>query len=324
MALQTPEIRAQARRIGFHLAGVASVAQTYDDEYPERLEKWLSQGYQAEMGWMENPKRRDILQVFPGARSVISLGLNYYTNHRRREDAEYGKIARYGWGRDYHRVLSKKLKEFSFWLTAQDPGVETRFYVDTGPVSDKLWAQRAGLGWIGKNSNLISRGYGSWLFLGEILINVDLEPDRPHSQHCGTCRRCLDACPTGALPEPFVVDSRRCIAYHTIENRAETLPSNVSPELQGWVAGCDICQEVCPWNIRFARETDVEDFQPYPDNLAPKLTELAQLEREDWERRFPASALRRIKPAQWRRNARANLESQGNNGASADHAGDFI
>ncbi|MEB3175799.1 MAG: tRNA epoxyqueuosine(34) reductase QueG [Cyanobacteriota bacterium] len=308
MPLQTPEIRAQARRVGFHLAGVASVDRTYDDQYPQRLQKWLNQGYQAEMTWMENPKRRDILQVFPGARSVISLGLNYYTNHQRRKGPEYGKIARYGWGRDYHRVLSKKLKELSFWLTAQDPGVETRFYVDTGPVSDKLWAQRAGLGWIGKNSNLISRGYGSWLFLGEILINVDLEPDRPHSQHCGTCRRCLDACPTGALPEPFVVDSRRCIAYHTIENRAETLPTEISSQLEGWVAGCDICQEVCPWNIRFAKETDISDFQPYPDNLAPRLTDLAQLEREDWERRFPASALRRIKPAQWRRNAHANLE----------------
>jgi epoxyqueuosine reductase len=144
--------------------------------------------------------------------------------------------------------------------------------------------------------------------LAEILTNLALESDRPSTQHCGTCTRCLQACPTGAITEPFVVDANRCIAYHTIENRAEELPANITPHLQGWVAGCDICQDVCPWNQRFAQATDVTDFQPYPGNLAPKLVELAQISNEEWDKRFTASALRRIKPEMLRRNARANLD----------------
>ncbi|MFM6056639.1 MAG: tRNA epoxyqueuosine(34) reductase QueG, partial [Microcystis aeruginosa] len=195
----------------------------------------------------------------------------------------------------------------SQWLESQGEQIQTRYYVDTGPVQDKVWAQRAGIGWIAKNGNLITRNYGSWVFLGEILTNLPLEPDQPHSTHCGTCSRCLSACPTQAIVSPHVVDANRCIAYHTIENRAVTLPTEIAKNLQGWVAGCDICQDVCPWNQRFAQVTDVEDFQPRPENLSPRLEELANLTIEEWDRRFISSALRRIKPQQWRRNAQANL-----------------
>jgi epoxyqueuosine reductase len=147
------------------------------------------------------------------------------------------------------------------------------------------------------------------VFLGEVLTNLALTPDTPHTQHCGSCTRCLDACPTGAIAKPFVVDANRCIAYHTIENRAEKLPESITSHLKGWVAGCDICQDVCPWNQRFAKETDVEEFQPYPWNVAPKLTELANISDDEWNQRFPASALRRIKPEMLRRNAQATLET---------------
>jgi epoxyqueuosine reductase len=247
----------------------------------------------------------------PSVQSVICVALNYYTSHQHSNHKEDAKISRYGWGRDYHKVVQRKLKALSQWLENQAENIETRYYVDTGPIQDKVWAQRAGIGWMAKNGNVITREYGSWVFLGEILTNLTLIPDKPHTQHCGTCTRCLEACPTGAIPQPFVVDANRCIAYHTIENRSETLPDTITPHLDGWVAGCDICQDVCPWNQRFAKETDIEDFQPYPQNIAPKLTELANLSLEEWNSRFPASALRRIKLEMWHRNARANLDREG-------------
>ncbi|NJL84422.1 MAG: tRNA epoxyqueuosine(34) reductase QueG [Chloroflexaceae bacterium] len=308
MAITSEQIKQQAIALGFHLVGIASAIAPAEDQAAERLQVWLALGYHADMKWMENPKRSDIQSCWSEARSIISVALNYYTPHQRPDAPDYAKISRYGWGRDYHKVMQSKLKALSQWLTAQEPGIEARYYADTGPVPDKAWAQRAGLGWIGKNGNLIARNYGSWLFLGEVLTNLTLAPDRPHTQHCGTCTRCLDACPTQAIAQPFVVDANRCLAYHTIENRSEQLPPAIASRLEGWVAGCDICQDVCPWNQRFAQPTDVSDFQPYPQNIAPKLRELAEISQEDWDRRFRASALRRIKPQMLRRNARASLD----------------
>ncbi len=264
------------------------------------------------MAWMANPKREDIRLVMPEVRSLICVALNYYTPHQRPQEAKYAKISRYGWGRDYHKVLHKKLKSLSTWLEAQAEGIKARYYADTGPVQDKVWAQKAGIGWIAKNGNVITREYGSWVFLGEVLTNLSLTPDQPHTQHCGTCTRCLEACPTGAIAQPFVVDANRCIAYHTIENRSEKLPDAVAAQLHGWVAGCDICQDVCPWNQRFAKETDVAEFQPYSWNIAPTLAELAEISDAEWNKRFPASALRRIKPEMLRRNAKANLQGAAN------------
>lgn len=312
--ISSSQIKQQARQLGFHLAGIAAVEpaqNTSNETAAQHLRTWLDRGYHAEMEWMANPKRQDIRACMPDVQSIVSVALNYYTSHVHSQDKAHAKISRYGWGRDYHRVMHKKLKALSLWLQQQGDGIQARYYADTGPVPDKVWAQRSGLGWIAKNGNLITREYGSWVFLGEVLTNLELDPDRPHTSHCGTCTRCIEACPTGAITEPFVVDANRCIAYHTIENRAETLPKAIADHLNGWVAGCDICQDVCPWNQRFAKETDVIEFQPYPENIAPKLSELADLSEDEWNQRFPASALRRIKPAMLRRNARANLDRDG-------------
>ncbi|QUS62436.1 tRNA epoxyqueuosine(34) reductase QueG [Synechocystis sp. PCC 7339] len=294
--------------IGFHQVGIADVLATETDQAAQRLQSWITLGYNADMAWMDNPKRQNVRELLPSAQSVIAVALNYYTSHRRSDQPGIGKISRYAWGRDYHRVLTKKLKALNLWLEQQVPDLQSRYYVDTGPIQDKAWAERAGLGWVGKNGNLISRDYGSWLFLGEIVTNIPLNGDRPHSQHCGTCTRCLEACPTQAIVAPFVVDSNKCIAYHTIENREETLPTAIANNLQGWVAGCDICQDVCPWNERFAQPTDVADFHPYEGNLNPELDALANITEADWQQQFTASALRRIKPAMLRRNAQANLQ----------------
>ena len=303
--LDSDRIKQKALELGFHKVGIAAV-----DEPPSQssLTHWLTQGYHADMMWMTDPKRQDIHQLLPEVESVICLALNYYTPHDRPTDPQYAKISRYGWGRDYHRILHKKLKAFTTWLTAQDHHILARYCADTAPIQDKVWAEKAGIGWIAKNSNVITREYGSWVFLGEVLTNLKLSPDRPHTQHCGTCTRCIDACPTQAIAQPFVIDANRCIAYHTIENRAETIPEEISTQMQGWVAGCDICQDVCPWNQRFAQETDCSDFHPYPWNVAPTLETIASQSNEEWNQRLPSSALRRIKPEMWRRNAKANLK----------------
>ena len=300
------QIKQKALELGFHLVGIASI-DNHQDRAVEHLNNWLERGYQADMGWMDNPKRKDIRTYLPQAKSVISVGLNYYTPHQHSNEPEVGKISRYGWGRDYHKVMGKKLKALNHWLRSQDDSVITRHSVDTAPIQDKVWAQRAGLGWLAKNGNVITRKYGSWIFLGEIVTNIALAADIPHTNHCGTCTRCIESCPTGAITEPYVVDANHCIAYHTIENRESELPSSIADNLSGWVAGCDICQDVCPWNQRFAKETNIDDFQPYVSNLNPQLNELANLDEVEWDRRFRASALRRIKPQMWRRNARANL-----------------
>ena len=302
------DLLAQARALGFHRIGVAAV--TPEPSEPEQatasaLQRWLAQGYQADMNWMHRPQREDIRRVMPEVRSVICVALNYYTPHTHSDAPGTGKIARYGWGRDYHRVMQTRLKALARWIQTAAPTSKVRYYSDTGPVQDKFWAQQAGLGWIAKNGNVITRDYGSWVVLGELLTDLALSGDRPHTAHCGTCVRCLEACPTQAIRQPGVVDANRCIAYHTIENRAEQLPPDISANLQGWVAGCDICQEVCPWNQRFAQPTDIPEFHPYPDNISPALSDLAQLSEAEWNRRFPASALRRIKPDMWRRNAQA-------------------
>ncbi len=316
--LTAQSIKQQALALGFHKVGIAAVTPaienpsvdvppTAEPRFTARLRHWLAQGYHASMDWMADPRRQNIRLVMPGVQSVISVAVNYATPVVHREDAQVAKLSRYGWGRDYHKVLTRKLKALSTWIQAQEPESQTRYYVDTGPIQERAWAQRAGLGWIGKHSNLITRDYGSWVFLGEVLTSVALPPDAPHTDHCGTCTRCIEACPTQAIREPFFVDANRCIAYHTIENRAEVIPQAIASRLHNWVAGCDICQDVCPWNQRFAQETNISDFQPYPWNIAPALKTLATETEADWDQRFRSSALRRIRPDMMQRNARAAL-----------------
>jgi len=317
--MDSEQVKAQAIALGFHQVGIATIhpqPSAAEQSAQAALKSWLAQGFQADMGWMESDRRKDIRQVMPAAQSIICVALNYYTHHQRPKSADYAKISRYGWGRDYHRVLTKKLKQLAAWMQDQGSEIEARLYADTGPVQDKFWAQQAGIGWIAKNGNVITRHYGSWIFLGEIITNVALAADRPHTAHCGSCTRCISACPTEAIRAPGVVDANRCIAYHTIENRAEVLPEAIANNLNNWVAGCDICQDVCPWNQQFAKETDVEAFQPYPANVSPTLAELAEISEDDWNQRFPASALRRIKPPMLRRNAQAALQAQLKSSAS--------
>ena len=312
MFFNVDEIKQKAIEVGFHKVGITNIDTNLEaqQENKQRLQKWLDKDYQAQMQWMDNPRRKDIKLCWSEVRSIICVALNYYTPHQHSTDKDTAKISRYGWGRDYHRVLTKRLKQLATWLTSQNEDIKARYYVDTGPIQDKFWAQQAGLGWVAKNANVITRDYGSWVFLGEILTNLDLTADKPHTSHCGACTRCLDACPTGAITEPFVVDANRCIAYHTIENREAQLPANIAKNLNGWVAGCDICQDVCPWNKRFAKITDVSDFFPYPANVHPSLSELANMTEEEWDQRFIGSALRRIKPAMWRRNAQAQISPE--------------
>jgi epoxyqueuosine reductase len=307
--IDSVDIKNQAKEIGFHLVGVAAIDPQLVQQTADRLDQWLSQGYHAEMQWMTNPRRRDPREILPTAKSIIAVALNYYQPDPR--PAEAAKISRYAWGKDYHKVCTKKLKALHQWLQAIYLDNHFRYYTDTGPIGDKVWAEAAGLGWIGKNGNLITREYGSWVFLGEIITDLEIAPDRPHQEHCGTCTRCLTACPTGAIVSPFVVDAGRCIAYHTIENRAEELPQSIGQNLQGWVAGCDICQDVCPWNQRFAKATDVEEFAVDPRRVNSSLTELASMTDEEYQERFQGSALKRIKPHMFRRNAKNNLINLG-------------
>ena len=299
-------IKAKARQLGFEPVGIA--AAPGGERLRLRtaaLERWLAAGHQADMGWMADPRRRDVEQLLPGVRSLVAVGLPYYVEAQR--GAGSLKVARYGWGRDYHRVIDGRLRALGRWLEQQVPGVRWRACVDSAPLLDKAWAEQAGLGWIGKHGNLIHRGHGSWLLLGHLLTNLELRPDEPAQPACGACSACLEACPTAAITEPFVVDARRCIAFHTIENRDPELPEGIAPHLQGWVAGCDICQDVCPWNHAPRPSSADPDLQPRPWWLDLRAEEALGWSDSQWDEKLRASALRRIKPAMWRRNIRAAL-----------------
>ncbi|MBM5815552.1 MAG: tRNA epoxyqueuosine(34) reductase QueG [Cyanobacteriota bacterium] len=302
------ELKSQARALGFDPVGLASVPGS--SRLPLRqaaLERWLEAGYQADMGWMADPRRRAIEALLPGVRSVVAVALSHHVRARPRAGSL--RVARYGWGRDYHRVIHQRLRRLGRWLEARVPGGRWRACVDSAPLMDKAWAEEAGLGWIGKNGNLIHRRRGSWLLLGHLLTTVELPADRPSPSLCGGCSRCISACPTGAIREPFVVDARRCIAYHTIENREPRLPDWLPPHLQGWVAGCDICQEVCPWNRPDLPESPEADLQPRPWWLALNGEEALTWTEQEWDERLRASALRRIQPWMWQRNIQAALDA---------------
>ena len=304
----TALVKKLARAEGFHAVGVARAEPLREEG--ARLGEWLRRGYQGEMRWMERDtaRRTDPRLLFAGARSVVVCALNYFTPHEHSNDPATGKISRYAWGDDYHDVVGGKLKNLLARIKERVPLAEGKACVDIQPMMDKAWAVRAGLGWIGKHTNLISREQGSWVFVGELLLDLELDYDDERTEdHCGSCTLCLEACPTQSITEPYVVDSNRCISYATIELRAAEMPTGVADHLEGWLYGCDICQEVCPWN-RFERPTDEPRFEPRDGNVSPALKEVLELTPDAYAARFRRSAVKRAKLAGLQRNARALIK----------------
>ncbi len=279
----------------------------------DRLWHWLAQGYHGTMAWMgRSPERRaDPAQVLPHCRSILSLGLNYWTAVAPDERRGNGRIARYAWGEDYHHVFKKKLKALERTLKTLEPNCATLSYVDTGPVMEKFWAQQAGLGWIGKHSNLVSPDFGSWLLLGEILTTAELEPDEPGTDLCGTCTLCIRACPTGAIVDPYVVDATQCLSYVTIEYRGDrhSLPQNLQTHMGNRIFGCDDCLDVCPYNA-FAPVTDEPALHPTSLTQGPNLTRLSALSQEEFSQVFFRSPIRRTKFAGLQRNVAIALANE--------------
>ena len=301
-------IKERALLAGFEKVGIVP-AEPLDEE-GARLLEWLALGFEGQMKWMtRDPEMRtDPRKLFPATRSVVVVAQNYYTPTQHQNDSNTGKVSRYAWGDDYHDVIGARLHSLLSWIKETIPGAEGKVCVDIQPVMDKAWAVRAGLGWLGKHTNVITSEYGSWVFIGELLLNLELEYDTEQIEdHCGSCTLCIDACPTGAITEPYVLDSNKCISYMTIELRAEEIPAAVKENLDGWLYGCDICQDVCPWN-RFERVTDEARFQPRPGNVNAELAEVLDLTPETYADRFRSSAMKRAKLAGLQRNARALLE----------------
>jgi len=309
---------------GFHAVGIARVPSSTTDQdcspsshshtnLLDRLRHWLAQGYHGTMEWMgRRPARRaDPAQVLPDCRSIIALGLNYWTAVAPDERRGNGRIARYAWGEDYHRVFKKKLKALEGTLKVLEPDCQTRSYADTGPVMEKFWAQQAGLGWIGKHSNLVSPAFGSWLLLGEILTTAELDADESGSDLCGTCTLCIRACPTGAIVEPYVVDATKCLSYVTIEYRGDR--GSLAPDLQARMGnrifGCDDCLDVCPYNA-FAPATDEPAVHPTALTQGPDLVRLSALNEEEFSRTFARSPIRRAKFAGFQRNVAIALANE--------------
>jgi epoxyqueuosine reductase len=302
----TAEVKRKARELGFDKVAIARAEALADEG--ARLREWLARGYQGSMAWMERTadKRADPRVHLPSVRSVVCVAANYYTPHDHTGEPGTGKISRYAWGDDYHDVVGDRLRELLAWMRGVVPDLEAKIAVDSSPVMDKVWAERAGLGWIGKHTNLITRDLGSWVFLGELLVSVELDPDEERVPDlCGTCTACIDACPTAAIVEPYLVDSNRCISYLTIELRDDEIPETTA----GWLYGCDVCQDVCPWN-RFRQNAGEPRFSPRPGLVEPPLDEIASMSQEEFSARFRRSPIKRTKLRGLVRNAREVIRRQ--------------
>lgn len=262
----------KAKEFGFAQVGVSQAG--FLEGEASRLEEWLKRGYAGEMGYLERnvDMRLDPRKLVPGAKTVVSLLFNYHTE-KGPTDAESPRIATYAYGKDYHHVLKWKLKELMKWAQSEWGEIAGRVFVDSAPVHERAWAAKSGLGWVGKNSLLLNQKMGSFFFIAEIILDIELEPDGPTSDHCGSCTRCIDACPTGAIIQPEVVDGSKCISYFTIELRG-AIPEPVHRHLAPWVFGCDICQDVCPWN-RHAQQHEEAEWNPHE--------KLLSMNRKDWE-----------------------------------------
>jgi epoxyqueuosine reductase len=283
-------IKSESRRLGFDFCGISRAE--FLEEEASRLEQWLLEGRHGKMAYMERnfDKRLDPRKLVEGAKSVISLLLNYFPGNQQ-EDPSAPKISKYAYGKDYHYVIKEKLKELLQFINDNIGKVNGRVFVDSAPVMDKVWARRGGLGWIGKNTNLLNKSSGSFYFIAELITDLELEYDTPVEDQCGTCTRCLDACPTGALFEPYRLDASKCISYFTIELKDE-IPVEVKGKFENWAFGCDICQDVCPWN-RFSKPHREPLFEPVPGLLQKTKNEWYEMTEEVFESLFKDSALQR-------------------------------
>ena len=305
MKISSESIKKKAQKLGFQKVGISRADPTPKEK--NDLETWLDQGRHATMGWMEKRKdeRGNIHTYFPEAKSIISVGMNYHVGKGQNDINSDLKFSTYAWGDDYHDVLKKRIFQLLKWIKESQTEIKGIVCVDTSPVMDKVWAQRAGLGWIGKHTNLISRDQGSWLFLGELILNMELEYDAPFVEDlCGSCTVCIDSCPTQAL-EDYRIDAGKCISYLTIEHRGK-LPE-AENDLHGWIYGCDVCQEVCPWNQKFARESDRSEFQPRQEILDRTKEDWKKLTEKKFREIFKGSAVKRTKFAGLKRNIESNL-----------------
>jgi len=294
----TKLIKEQAKRLGFISCGI-SKADFLEEEAP-RLEQWLKAGMQGEMRYMENhfDKRLDPRKLVDNARSVISLLLNYYPSEQQQEDTY--KISKYAYGKDYHHVIKSKLKELQAYINENIGEVNGRAFVDSAPVLDKVWAAKSGLGWIGKHSNLLTQQLGSFYFIAELIVDLDLEYDHPVTDHCGSCTACIDACPTQAIVQPYVVDGSKCISYLTIELKNE-IPTSFQGQMDDWIFGCDVCQDVCPWN-RFSKSHQTPLFDPNTEMLSMSKKEWEEITEDVFKKVFKGSAVKRTKYSGLKRN----------------------
>ena len=294
----TDQIKAEAKRLGFMSCGI-SKAEFLEEEAP-RLEAWLKNNRHGEMAYMENhfDKRLDPRLLVDGAKSVISLLLNYYPEASQAEGTY--KISKYAYGQDYHHVIKTKLKQLQEFIADAVGEVNGRAFVDSAPVMDKAWAARSGLGWMGKHSNLLTQQVGSYYFIAELIVDLELEYDTPVTDHCGTCTACIDACPTEAIIAPYVVDGSKCISYFTIELKNE-IPNEVKGQFDDWVFGCDICQEVCPWN-RFSKPHSEPLFNPDPELLSMTKKDWEEITEDVFKKVFQKSAVKRTKYSGLKRN----------------------
>tara|TARA_B100000959_G_scaffold261299_1_gene298727 strand:- start:377 stop:1306 length:930 start_codon:yes stop_codon:yes gene_type:complete len=288
--------------LGFSHVGFSSATNIDKNSY--QLKQWIDNGFHASMKWMENrsEERSDIFKYFPKAKTIISMSMNYFTGNA---STEYGvgKISNYAWGDDYHKIIKAKLLNILKLIKSKEPKINGIACVDTSPVMEKAWAQKGGIGWIGKHTNLITKSHGSWIFLGEIIIDFELEPDQEFIDDlCGSCTACLDACPTQAFPQPYVLDSTKCISYLTIEHRDEF---DINPNLSNWIYGCDICQEVCPWNIKFSQESIESAFKPREGFNNKTLNDWELLTEQEFEIIFKNSPIKRTKFKGLKRNISA-------------------
>tara|TARA_R110000851_G_scaffold67281_4_gene152093 strand:+ start:2241 stop:3161 length:921 start_codon:yes stop_codon:yes gene_type:complete len=294
----TQLIKAEAKRLGFLSCGI-SKAEFLEEEAP-RLENWLKKNMHGEMGYMENhfDKRLDPTKLVEGSKSVISLLLNYFPGESQKENTY--KLSKYAYGQDYHHVIKSKLKELQNFISEEIGEVSGRAFVDSAPVLDKAWAAKSGLGWIGKHSNLLTQQVGSFYFIAELIVDLELEYDHRVTDHCGTCTACIDACPTQAIVEPYVVDGSKCISYLTIELKNE-IPSEFQGKMDDWMFGCDVCQDVCPWN-RFSKSHREPLFNPNPDLLSMTKKDWDEITEDVFKKVFQKSAVKRTKFSGLKRN----------------------